>query len=309
MAAAGTPVQMHSNGGSPMRESKAPVRNRKPWFIPAIAIVFIASLPGEAKSADRVLELMQLTGLDKTFDQVGPGIKLGMKQALPAAPMSAAFRDKVLAGMEPATEAAFAPETLKREFRLAMDGKLSNTDLDRLFAFHKSPLGARMTAIEKESQGANAQGKLAQMAATLLQGLKDDPKRAEVLTQMDSSLRLTEMAVDIAFNTGRAVAVGMAAADERMAALPDEAVAAIDAALEKMRPSMTAQLKEQILLSLAYTYRDASIPELREYMTFLTSPLGKKYYAAVVPAMNKVLVKAGGEFGHALMRELGKERT
>jgi hypothetical protein len=292
-----------------MRVSNAPGRNRKAWFGPAIAIVFIASLAGEAKSADRLLELMQLTGLDNTFDQVGPGIKLGMKQALPAAPMSAGFRDKVLAGMEPATDKAFAPETLRSEFRLAMDGKLTNADLDRLFAFHKSPLGARMTAMEKASQGANARGQLAQMAAGLLQGLKDDPKRAEVLLQMDSSLRLTEMAVDIAFNTGRAVAVGMAAADERTAALADEAVTAIDTALEKMRPSMTAQLKEQILLSLAFTYRDASIPQLREYIVFLTSPLGKKYYGAVVPAMNKVLVKAGGEFGHALMRELGKERT
>jgi hypothetical protein len=142
-----------------------------------------------------------------------------------------------------------------------------------------------------------------------LQRLKTDRERAEVLKQMDSSLRLTEMAADIAFNTGRAVAVGMAAADERMAALPDEAIAAIDSALQKMRPAMTAQLREQIMLSLAFTYRDASIPELRQYLVFLTSPVGKKYYGAVAPAMNEVLVKAGGEFGHALMRELGKERT
>jgi hypothetical protein len=101
----------------------------------------------------------------------------------------------------------------------------------------------------------------------------------------------------------------MAAADEKTAALPDEAIAAIDSALQKLRPVMTAQVKEQILLSLAYTYRDASLPELRQYLAFLTSAVGKKYYGAVVPAMNKVLVKAGGEFGHALMRELGKERT
>src|SRR5262249_34863632 len=147
-------------------------------------------------------------------------------------------------------------------------------------------LGARMTALEKASQGASAQGQVAEMAPQLLQLLKTDRERAEALKQMDSSLRLTEMAADIAFNAGRAVAVGMAAADEKTAALPDEAIAAIDPALQKMRPALTAQLREQIMLSLAFTYRDASIPELRQYLVFLTSPVGKKYYGAVVPAMN-----------------------
>ena len=166
-----------------------------------------------------------------------------------------------------------------------------------------------MTAMEKASQGAAASGELLKMAGELMEQLKKNPDRAEVLTRMDNSLRLSELGTDIAFNTGRAVAIGMAAADEKTAVLPDEAIGVIDSALEKIRPSMAAAMKQQILLSLAYTYREASIPELRQYLAFLTSPVGKRYYGATVPAMNEVLVKAGGEFGHALMRELGKERT
>jgi hypothetical protein len=277
--------------------------------MPAVAIVFIAGLAGQARSADRLQELMELTGLDQAFDQMGPGIKAGMNQTLPNAPMSANVREKVLAGMEVATDRAFAPGTLRREFRLAMEGKLAKADLDSIFAFHKSPLGARMTALEKASQGAAAQGQLAEMAQKLLERLKNEPERAKVLAQMDSSLRLTEMGTDIAFNTGRAVAVGMAAADEKTAALPDETITRIDSALEKMRPAIAGQLKEQMLLALAYTYREANIPDLRQYLVFLTSPAGKNYYSAVASAMNQVLIKAGGEFGHALMRELGKERT
>jgi hypothetical protein len=101
----------------------------------------------------------------------------------------------------------------------------------------------------------------------------------------------------------------MAAADEKTTALPPDALNAIDKALEQMRPTMAAQIKEQILLSLAFTYRDVSIPDLRQYLAFLTSPTGKRFYGVIVPAMNKVLVKASGEFGHALMRGLGKEQT
>ena len=40
-----------------------------------------------------------------------------------------------------------------------------------------------------------------------------------------------------------------------------------------------------------------------------TSPAGKKLYGTMLPALHGALIKAGGEFGHALMRELGKERA
>jgi hypothetical protein len=252
---------------------------------------------------------MELSGLDKAFDEIAAGIKVGMEQATPDGSMSAALREKVLAGAGPAADAAFAPETMKREFRLAMEGKLAEADLDSIFAFYRSPLGARITALENASQEATVQRQIAEMAPKLLERLKNEPERAEVLALVDSSLRLTEMGADVAFNIGRAIAVGIVASGEKTAALPDQAIAAIDSEMQKVRPAMTAQMQEQILLTLAYTYRDVSIPELRQYLAFATSTAGKRFFDAAIPAMNAVLVKAGGEFGHALMRELGKERT
>jgi hypothetical protein len=300
---------MNRKGTAEMQGSEALGKGRKVWFIPAIAIVFAAGLAAEAKAADRLPELMKSAGIDRAFDHMGDALKTGVKQALPQSPMSTAAKEKVLAAVEPAADAAFGPATLKREFLLALAGKLSNADIDGIIAFNKSPLGARMTAMENASHGTAASGQLAKMAGELMELLKKDPERAEVLTHMDSSLRLSESGTDIAFNMGRATAIGMAAADERTVALSPEAIGAIDSALEKMRPSLAAAMKQQMLLVLAYTYREASIPELRQYLVFLTSPVGKRYYGATVPAMNEVLVKAGGEFGHALMRELGKERT
>jgi hypothetical protein len=215
--------------------------------------------------------------------------------------------------MGPAADNAFAPGALQRKFRLAMTGKLNNADLGSIFAFEKSPLGARMTALEKASQGADAQARIAKMAGELVERLKNEPERAEVLALVDSSLRFTEIATDISLNTSRAVAAGMAAggaaAGDKAAVLPDEEIRAIYSDFEKMRPATAVQVKEETLLLLAYTYREASIPELRQYLVFLTSPAGKRFYDAVMSAMNEVLLKAGKEFGHALMRELGKERA
>jgi hypothetical protein len=302
-----------------MLESRASGRSRRALLVPAIVIVIAAGLGAEAKSPDgwaaevktpdRFSEFIKLSGLDTAFDLLAVQVKASMQQALPNSPLLAADQQKMLAAVDPAASAAFAPETLKRNFLLAIGGKLTNADLDKFLAFLKSPLGVRMTALEQASRAPDKQARIRKMAGELLERLKNDPERAKLLQRMDSSLRITEFATDIGFNVGRAVAIGMAAADEKTVSLPDEAINAIDAALQRLRPAMTQQVKEQILLSMTYTYREASIPELRQYLVFLTSPAGKRLYGVLVPAMNTVLTKAGSEFGHALMRELGKERA
>jgi hypothetical protein len=252
---------------------------------------------------------MKLSTLDKYFDQFGDHVKLRMRQTLPDSPLGAAYKDKVLAGLGRAASEAFAPETLKREFRLALEGKVTEADLDSVLAFYKSPLGVRMKALEKASQTADAQATIAKMAGRLLERLKNEPERARVLTRIDGSLRLTELSTDTVFNLGRAMAIGMAATDAKTSALVPAAIEAIDSDMQKARPAMIAEVKVTLLPFMAYTYREATIGELRQYLVFASSPAGKRYYGAVEPALNQVLVKAGEEFGHALMRELGKEHA
>jgi hypothetical protein len=296
-----------------MGASGAFCRGRKASFIPAIALVFAfglaaAGLAAETKSPGRLSELIKLVGLDSTFEYLGPAMKASANEALAKSP-NAAIREKALAGLDPAIDVAFASETLQREFVLAMEGKLNKADLDVIFAFYKSPLGAHMTALENARNTADASAQIKEKAGELMEELRNKPDRAEALKLLESSLRLTELSAGIAFNLARATAIGMTAADEKTTALPPDAIRVIDQALQQMRPAMTAQIKNQAWPELAYTYRQASIPELRQYLAFLTSPAGKKLYNAMTAAVDKTLTKAGAEFGHALMRELGKERA
>ena len=297
-----------------MGASRAFCRGRKVWFSPAIALIFAIGLvavgsAAETKSSDRLSELIKLVGLDSAFEYMAPAMKANVKQAHPKSSENAAYWEKVLAGLDPAADAAFAPGTLQREFLLAMSDKLNKADLDIIFAFYKSPLGARMTALENARNTPDASAQIKEKAGELLQELKNKPERAEILKLLENSVRLTEFSAEMAFNIARATAIGMTAADEQTTALPPDVIGVIDSALQKMRPALTAQIRDQVWPSMAYTYREASISELRQYVAFLTSPPGKKLYGAITPAMNKALVKAGAEFGHALMRELGKERA
>jgi hypothetical protein len=292
-----------------MRDSNLARGGATIWLIPALAIFFITALAAEAKSADQLSELMKLSTLNMFFDQFGNNLKVRMERALPDSPFGAGYQDKVLAGLDRAADKAYAPETLKREFRLALDGKVTEADLDSILAFYKSPLGVRIKALEKASQTAHARAKIAKTAGGLMERLNNEPERAELLTLIDSSLRLTELSTDTAFNMNRAMAIGIAATDAKTTALVSGMVEAIDSDMQKMRPAMAAEIKVRLSAFMAYTYREATVEELRRYLVFVSSAAGKSYYGAVEPAVNKVLIKAGEEFGHALMRELGKEHA
>src|SRR5215470_886989 len=110
-----------------MGASGARCRGRKAWFIPAIALTFAVGLAAvglaaETKSPGRLPELIKLVGLDSAFEYLGPAIKASAKEALAKNP-NAAIREKAIAGLDPAIDVAFAPQTLQRELLLAMDGK------------------------------------------------------------------------------------------------------------------------------------------------------------------------------------------
>jgi hypothetical protein len=244
-----------------------------------------------------------------TFDRLGDQLRARTKEALVPSMLGAAHRDKVLAGLDAAAGLAFAPETLKREFRLELDGKVAEADLDSILTFYKSALGARMKALEKASQTPEARAEIEKRTGELMKRLKNEPERAEALTLIASAFRLTELSTDTVVNLHRAIAIGLAATDEKTTALTSGTIEAIDADGQKWLPAITAGVKAKILPFMAYTYREATIEELRQYLAFVGSPAARSYYDAVEPALNKVLVKAGEEFGHAVMRELGKEHA
>ena len=137
---------------------------RKLLLLPAFVIFLVAGLSAEAKSPDKLSEFIKVTGLDSIFDGAAAQLKAGMKESLQNGPVDAAYRDKALAGLDPAIDAAFAPETLKRNFRLALDGKLTSADQDNVLAFLKSPLGKRIAALEKASNKPGVEAQIEKMA-------------------------------------------------------------------------------------------------------------------------------------------------
>jgi hypothetical protein len=293
---------------------------RKAWIIPATVLVFGVGLAAagcseERKPVDRLPELMGLLRFDTTLDQLAQiapaGLKQGMRQPPAGALNPQYITEKLIAAVDSAARATFAPDKLRRDFLRSLDGRLTNADLDAIFTFYQSPPGKQITDLETTRllDAPKKAGELSDMFRRMSDTMQREPERAAVLKQIVDSLRGTEFAIGPVLAIHRALAIGMVAADEKTAALSAEAIQAIDASVEKTGTAMEVQAKEMAVLSLAYGYRDAGMQELQGYLAFLKSPAGQKLRGACTSALNQVMVKAGTEFGHALMRELGKEWT
>ncbi len=296
-----------------MEELKAVRTARRMGAILICALAMLAATfagpAAQAITADKALEVMKLTGLDKAFDNVGASIAAGTKRSVEKLESDPSYRQKVLAGLEPAAAAAFFPEKMRDGIRAALESKLDEADYSAVLAFYKTPLGMRMTALENAAHTPEAIKELQEKAGSLLEMLKNDAERVAVLQTLELALGLTDLSINVAFNMARAINLGMAAADQKTESLNDEAIKKIDEALAKLRPALAAQMKQSLWLVMAYTYRDASVAELRDYVKFCSTPAGQKLYRTVTDAMNTVLSQAGNDFGRALAKELGKEHT
>jgi hypothetical protein len=81
------------------------------------------------------------------------------------------------------------------------------------------------------------------------------------------------------------------------------------AIVEGSRGMIESMTREQVLLSLLYTYRDLSEAELRGYIEFATSPAGNTFNRVVSDAMSRTFVEKSGELGEVLgelLREAGE---
>lgn len=298
-----------------MEYSSASLGRRTAWLVPVLVLVFTigfsaAGLTAEKQPVERLPEIVRLLGYEVFFEHAVDALKNAVG-TLKKDKSQSDLQKRVIAAWAPAADVAFAPEALRRAFLNEMEGKLSGDDLDQIFAFYKSPLGVLMNALEtadgaKDILDPDAQKKNAWRLRVQLQ---DDPDRARILRLLERSMAVTESDNDLAVGTTRAMMIGIAAAafDENTTALPAETIHAVDAEVDKMR--LTTKSRMQAVLELAYRYRQASTSELRQYLAFVTTPAGKKLHSAADSAVNQAMIRAGGEFGQALMKARGKEKS
>jgi len=129
--------------------------------------------------------------------------------------------------------------------------------------------------------------------------LDGEPERLAVFRDIDANLKVTELSASMALSVILAIAAG--AIESQPQGSSPEMLAAVEERVRAMYPSLLEQMRDQILGSLAWTYRDVSVEDLTAYADFLQSDSAKAVYAAVNSTMSETLEagarKIGEEFG------------
>lgn len=266
-------------------------------------IGLIAAAPtAEARKPMSAVDIVRLTGFDRALDDVATSLA---QEGIRAAEQGhgSGDRQEFVLGWATAARSAFAPEKLKAALADRIADKLSEEDLFAIEDFFKGKLGKSMVAREVGSATADAQRDMMAKADALMRGLQRNPKRAAALIEVADAIRLREASVEMALNMLRAVMIGLAAADQSQLSMPLDV---IEEQIEAHRAAVTAETEMVIMLAMAYTYRTASIADLKAYAKFLSSPPGKRFFDVSMKGLDAVLSESGLTFGTLLMQSMGR---
>lgn len=160
-----------------------------------------------------------------------------------------------------------------------LEANFTAEELRSILAWLDSPLGVRLTAAEIEAAGVEGQNNLLRYAATL-SGNPPPESRIGLMQELERTAGWTELTLEImgTMMTGMAQAANAALPEsERRAA--GEIEQELAEVLANMAPMLREQLRQQMLLSAHYTYRDFTDDEIRSYIDYLDSETGRKHSA------------------------------
>ena len=264
-----------------------------------------AKPPGAAKAgavanaaveADKLIaDLLAASGLNQQLNHLPQQLISGVRQSSNQRPK---LPPAVLAAIETAVTESFT--TQKFQQRLSADLK-KNFDQKRaqaLLGDLSAPAAKGMIELERAEPSPQEQAQFVRSKAVN----RLSPQRRDLIQRIDAATRASELALESAFASMKAIASGIVGDNAQKAA-------AIDKTIERQRAAATANIRNSTLANLAFTYRDASDADLEAYAKLYETENGKWFsgivYASLLEEARSAAVQAGERVA-ALAAEAGR---
>lgn len=186
------------------------------------------------------------------------------------------------------------------------DYLLNNSDENTLayvLAWLETPLGRKITAEEVSAHDPGEAANMLHFVADM-QSSPPPQSRIALVQQLEETAGLTEHAVNIAVSVMRGMmsSVNAACAPERQKNAEE-----INAMIAEIKPVLSSGLRQQILLSCFYTYRNLTDEEVEAYIQFLGTRSSKKFNNLVVQAITHVFNSSFAVVGEKIASLADKE--
>lgn len=258
-----------------------PAAPAKPQAVTAAKAPAAGKAAAPADAGKLIDDVQAASGLKQQLNQLPQKLTAGVRQS--ATPKAS---PAVLKAIEDSVAESFSAKGFQDRVSAGLRKNFDATRLQALLKDYSTPAAKRMVALEQASA---SQEELAQFTRSAA-ATKPSPKRAQLIKRIDAATRASDLAIELAFSSMKAVALGAAGGGA-------EKAAAVDKAIEKQRASATNNIRNATSLNLAFSYRSASDDELEQYAEFYETENSKWFsgivYTSLAEGVQSATTKAG----------------
>lgn len=240
--------------------------------------------PAEVPPGALVEELLRLSGVSKSLDQIPEKVLQGAQQS------SAKPKDPaVVARVEQIMQDAFRSERFHKRVQAALLADFEHKRVASLLTAFRAPIAKKLVELESAEHDPQDVG-------AFVEGLSAKPlpaQRMDLVQRLDAVTRAGEVTTEIVVTTTRAMVSGATGGDARRMAMFDEQFRA-------QRAKLDEALRNVVLATFAYIYRDVSDTELAEYVKLYESEDGRWLMERVTAGMIEEFRTAGVQAGERI---------
>ena len=260
------------------------------WVIFMVFLLPADSQPIEKKQL--VQELVLKSGLRKQLEQIPRNIHEGFDRHPNINHMS----QRKIRQLSRSIDIAFNVDTIENVFYKRFNKDLSIKDIQTILTWLNSPLGMKITRLEEQAISSEAE----QEKTLSLNKLLTDPKapnRLKLLQRFETATNSTDITADLLLNLQIAI---IYAASSAVSVDNPPSFEKITERVYKNRPQVKEMVSQSSISSFLYTYRDLSDSELEQYIAFVESQIGLKYYEVVMKALSESMISASKKLGESI---------
>ena len=216
------------------------------------------------------------------------------------------FPGEMQAAWRVAAEGRFRAEEIFETAAVRMDGKLDADEIAALEDYLSDGLGARVTALEAAAQDPDNAARVEAEKQAYLDGLGSGfMERFELIKDCAQALQMVETSVAMVLNVSYSISSGMMASGQLPGLTSEEDILE---ALAMQEPKIRSVVEQNVISSLAYTYRELTDAELRAYAEFLQTEPARAIYSVMDRAIEEVVRRDSRALGRDLIELSTQER-
>lgn len=264
-------------------------------IISLFVVVVTSLLLGQSAIAadqDKLAErLLVASGLKVTINRIPSEVETGFRQ-----------QGGDLAALAGVMSQAFDTREMARVTQLGIANALSVKEFQYALKWLDSPLGKRITAMEDEG-GEAVEKRIAKMMKRPIEKLASK-RRLEIIHELDEATRTLESSVDLVLYMQGALMIGVSSVNPNVEKLDADEIVEM---LEQQRDAVTQELQQYLTVTMIHTYRKLTDKELRRYVRFADTKMGRSYHDAILESFKVAFLEQAKQAGEALGRALLKK--